>query len=223
MKKKILLLPILSLALCGCTIQDLMFWKKKDEDSNQKDNDESKKEEQPEEETDNRNKRTVTISFCDDAFKIITSGEAGYVFADHPESINEYVSSKAGGDDYLSGFEFENLNTAVYKSVLYLCVGTGYYANSKFKEGSFTWTSKKDIYDIEIKVKAYSKLDSGGSTDIQSVAWIDNESVSLNCESTADPESKVKSVKYANGTKQFTVKATGSRVMLEYLKISWEA
>jgi len=222
MKKKILLFPLLSLALCGCTVQDLMFWKKKDEGTNQKD-DESKKEEQQEQETENRNKRTVTISFCDEGFSSITSGESGYVFSDHLGVLEGYCTTKAGGEDYLSSFEFENLNTAAYGGVLYLCVGTGYYANSKFKQGSFTWTSKKEIYEVEMKVKAYSKLDNGGSTDIQSVAWIDNESVSLNCESTANPESKIKSVKYSNGTKQFTLKSTGSRVMLEYLKISWEA
>lgn len=213
MKKKILLLPLLALTLSGCSFEDLMFWKKKDKEQSEK--------EKEQEEEDNREKRSVTISFCDEDFFGITSGQSGYVFSDHPEVITEYCSTKAGGEDYLTNFEFENLNTASYQGVLYLCVGTGYYANSKFKQGSFTWTSKKDIYEVEIKAKAYSKLDNGGSTDIQSVAWIDNESISLSCESTADPESKVKSVTYKDGRKQFTVKSTGSRVMLEYLKITW--
>ena len=211
MKKKLLLIPLLSLALCGCSFEDLIFWKSKDDESGQK------------QEVDNREKRSATISFCDEDFANITSGQAGYVFSDHPEVISEYCTSKAGGDDYLKSFAFENLNTASYKSTLYLSVGTGYYANDKFKQGKINWSSKKEIYSVEIKVKAYSKLDNGGSTDIQSVAWIENESVSLSCESTADPESKVKSVVLPKGSKQFTIKSTGSRVFLEYLKITWIA
>ena len=37
MKKKLLLIPLFATLLCGCTLEDLMFWKKKDQDTEQKD------------------------------------------------------------------------------------------------------------------------------------------------------------------------------------------
>ena len=154
-------------------------------------------------------------------FSEITSGQAGYVFSDHPEVLQNYCASKLDGTNMLSSIQFENLNTAMYDKTLYLSVGTGYYANDKFKEGLFKWTSKLLLHKVEIQAKAYSKLTSGGLTDPQSVIWIDDESVSLACDTDAAPTSKSLSKEYPNGTSTFSIKSTGSRVMLESLKITW--
>ena len=39
MKKKLLLIPLFATLLCGCTLEDLMFWKSKDSEQGQKDED----------------------------------------------------------------------------------------------------------------------------------------------------------------------------------------
>ena len=164
---------------------------------------------------------TATIPFCGSEFSSVTSGKAGYVFADHPDVLQNYCATMLDATNMLSGITFENLNTAMYKNELYLSVGTGYYANGKFKEGLFKWTSLLPLHKVVIKARAYSKLDTGGSTDIQSVVWIDNNSCSLECASDVDPVSKTLSVDYENGTQTFSIKSTGSRVMLESLTITW--
>ncbi len=45
MKKKLLLIPLFATLLCGCTLEDLMFWKKKDQDTDQKEEDKDKDDE----------------------------------------------------------------------------------------------------------------------------------------------------------------------------------
>ena len=224
MKKNILLILLSCFALTGCEL-DLGFFKLGKETENTPktpENPEENKEIEDDDPTDEQiGEYTVTIPLCGPEFSSITSGQAGYVFADHPDVLDTYCASKLDATNMLSGITFENLNTAVYKNVLYLSLGTGYYANNKFKEGIFTWTSPLPIHKVEIQGKAYSKLDNNGATDIQSVVWIDNTSLSLECASDEDPTSDTLCVEYENGTQSFTLKSTGSRVMLESLKITW--
>ena len=42
MKKKLLLIPLFATLLCGCTLEDLMFWKKKEEEQSQKEDEKPK-------------------------------------------------------------------------------------------------------------------------------------------------------------------------------------
>lgn len=249
MKKNILLILTSCFALTGCelNLDFLNFGKQKNttiqnELSNEDENPKNTENTVDNEENNNNNtppvdpidpvdpvdpiepqigQYTVTIPFCGSEFSKITSGQAGYVFADHPDVLQNYCASKLDATNMLKSITFENLNTAKYKNELYLSVGTGYYANDKFKEGLFKWTSLLPLHKVVIKAKAYSKLDNGGATDTQSVVWIDNTSCSLACASDADPVSKTLCVDYEDGTQTFSIKSTGSRVMLESLTITW--
>ena len=169
----------------------------------------------------------TTISLSDDGFKAITSGQRGYQFDDeshpsHVEDLQEYCLSKLDATNMLDSISCTKCNTAPFKGVLYFCVGTGFYETDNFNEGSFKWTSKLPLHKVEINAMPYSKLDDGGSTDSQSVVWINNESHSLATESNVAPRIETFSKEFEDGTQSFEIKSTGSRVLLESIKITWK-
>ena len=68
---------------------------------------------------------------------------------------------------------------------------------------------------------AYAKEYNGGGfgLDSQSHIWIDSDNHSL--ETNDEPTIQSFSKEYTNGTSEFEIKSTGSRVLLESITITW--
>ena len=240
MKKNFLLVLLSSLTLASCdfSIEQLKFWEKTSDNTQQEGEKESTDQDghqdadpgtdpQVDPGTPPQGTYVHKISLSGSEFSSITSGERGYQFDDeefssHVQDLQKYCASKLDATNMLTSINCIKCNTAPYNNVFYFCVGTGYYGSNKFNEGSFKWTSVLPIHKIEIKAMAYSKLDDGGSTDGQSVVWINDESHSLAQETTVAPTMQTFSKDFPKGVESFEIKSTGSRVLLESITITWD-
>jgi len=139
------------------------------------------------------------------------------------DKLKNYFDSKLEYKNLITNLSCTNLNTAEWKNVVYLCIGTGYYANDKFVEGILKWTSGEKIYRVEIEAMAYAKARSSDTfaTDELSHVWIDTDNHSLETATTTEPTIQTFSKEYAEGVTSFAIKSTGSRVLLKSLKITW--
>jgi len=180
--------------------------------------------------TDLENEYTTTIKTS--GYNFSTFATAAGVQADDesfPEKVellSNCISGQLENKNLLTKLSCEKLNTAEWKSVVYLCVGTGDYANSKpdrqFKPGTLAWTSAEKIYKVEIKAMAYAKQYQGSEFGLDKIShvWIDNDDYSL--ETEIEPELKTFSKTYEEGVNSFSIKSTGSRVLLESITITWK-
>ena len=249
MKKNILLVLLSAALLTGCefdiTLQRLFSGKKKEQETQQNNENSQEKpqenqqsnenqggeqpgnegQEQGGNEQNNKEEYTVTIKTSGSDFSGIAT-QAGVQMDDSNYSENAgklktYFESKLEHENLLTAISCTKLNTAVWKNVCYLCVGTGYFANDAFQSGIIHWTSGKSIYKVEIKAMAYAKEYNGGGfgLDSQSHIWIDSDNHSL--ETNDEPTIQYFSKEYANGTSEFEIKSTGSRVLLESITITW--
>ena len=232
MKKNILLVLLSCFALSGCKfdLSQLKFWESKNnsqESSNNKGEGETIDPVDPNDPHDHQaGSYWSTINLSGSDLASFTSGQPGFQFDDvnHPNNVaalQNYCASKVDGTNMLTQINCSNCNTGVFNSTLYFCLGTGYYVNGAFKEGLFKWTSLLDLHSVEIKCMAYSKLDNNGSTDGQSVVWIDDTSLSLETPTDASPTIHTLKKDYPSGTQSFSIKSTGSRVFIESITIVW--
>lgn len=166
----------------------------------------------------------ASINTSGQDFRVIST-EAGVQIDDTNYSANvtklkEYFDSKLEYKNLITNLSCTKLNTAVWQDVCYLCIGTGYYINDRFAEGDLTWTSAKKIYKVEIEAMAYAKAyQSGFGVDQISHVLIDEDDHSL--ETTEEPVIQSFSKEYSEGVTSFSIKSTGSRVLLKSLKITW--
>ena len=251
MKKNILLVLLSAALLTGCefdiTLQRFFGSKKKEEETqqnnensqekpeenqhsngnenqNQNENQQGNDDQKPVD--DNKQEYKVTINTSGTDFSAIST-EAGVQMDDNAYSANagklkDYFVSKLDDNNLLTNLSCTKLNTVVWKSVCYLCIGTGYHVNGNFVEGSFKWTSQVKIYKVEIEAMAYAKEYNGGTFGVDSASHvlIDNEDHSL--ETTEEPILQKFSKEYADGANSFSIKSTGSRVLLKSLTITWK-
>ena len=186
MKKKILLLPLLSLALCGCSFEDLMFWKTKDQDTDQKESEKQNEEKEttPETpvtpgETENlKNPFTTTINFYGDSLP--NEWTAPGVSMDSTllscqtqnERLNNLTNAQLEKSGLLTELFFTKINTAWYDSSdLVIQIGTGNPSKDSFNSGTFIWTSSKKIYKVDVTAQCYTKPE--GTTDVDAHLQID--------------------------------------------------
>lgn len=225
MKKNLLFLLALSFSLIGCEKDE----EKPAENSQPTENQEIEQgENEQEENTENLQEYTATIPLSGTDFNPIATDAGVQIdstdYANNKKKFVDYCDSFLEYENLISDIVCTNLNTAKVDGVTYLCVGTGAASKDKFKEGSLKWKSGKKIYKVEIKAMAYSKLnDYLGVTnaDTLSHVWIDANDYSLECEESATPEIKTFSSSYSSGVQSFTIKATGSRVLLKEMIITW--
>ena len=124
--------------------------------------------------------------------------------------INEQLDNK----DLLKQFECKKLNSAVWDSDCMLA-----FSNGSFDEAWIKWTSKVNIYKVEINVQCYSKV--SGATDRNAHISIDDLDCSLEIGEDETPAFKVFSKEYAEGTKNFKLEAHNGRVLMKSFTITW--
>ena len=253
MKKNILILLLSAVLLTGCefdaTLQQF-FNKNNDEDKTQQNNAENTEnsQEKPLNSSENQNNEvekptdtnpqeseeekpslenefTVTIKTSGQEFlSYATKAGVQTEDGDNAEKLTKYFEDNLAKQNLLTSISFTKLNTAVWNDVVYLCIGTGYYAHidgNKFAEGNLTWNSGEKIYKVEIKALAYAKKDNNYlGIDKISHVWIDEDDHSLETES--EPELQTFSKTYEEGVNSFSIKSTGSRVNLESITITWK-
>ena len=250
MKKNILLVLLSAVLLTGCefdiTLQRLFSGRKKEQETQQNNENSQEKPEENQQSGENQSEQgggdqggnqqgnegqeqlqeyTVKINTSGSDFNTISSS-AGFQIDDSNYQANagklkDYFESKLEYENLLTNLACSKLNTAVWKSVCYLCVGTGYYVNDKFVEGLLKWTSGEKIYKVEIEAMAYAKEYSGSDFGVDTIShvWIDSDDHSL--ETDAEPVMQTFSKEYADGVNSFSIKSTGSRVLLKSLTITW--
>jgi len=226
MKKKLLFVPLIGMLLAGCSVEDLMFWKKKDAETGQNESGKSTPEDgggqKPE--LDTEYKITISLAgetFCSEmgirgtGYKINDSDSA-----DHKETFKTYLSSKLRYDGLLTSIACSELNTAPYGSSFCLCAGTRNDSSSSgFDSGIFTWNSSKTISKVELKARGYYK--ELGAKDVNAHIKIDEEDYSLEYDASSEPEFEVVSKDYSDGVESFTLSSLGGRVMFEEISITW--
>ena len=225
MKKKILLLPLLALTLSGCSFEDLMFWKKKDEEANQKDGD--KKDTDPGE----TDPGEVDPDLETYEATVMTSGSdfaSNFSSGSHFDTETKISQFKTYLDDQLeyqhliTSISCDNLHSQAYESTTYWQFGSSNGA------GSFTWQSDVKIYKVEATVLCFAKYDSYHQIyNIDSWAHFKIDDVDQDLtydteESTKLPEEVTFSKSYSSGTKSFTLESQYGRVFVKQLKITWK-
>jgi len=230
MKKNILFALLTSFTLVGCNfnVDQLKFWEKQESTNNETTPEQPVTPVTPVDPVipeDGTYVSTINLSGADLAS--FTSGQAGHQFDDsgnsaNVEALQKYCAKQLDATNMLTQISCTKCNIAEYNNKIYFCVGTGYYVNNKFNEGSFKWTSMLPLHKVEIKTMPYSKLGGGGSTDAQSVVWIDDSSLSLATTPETAPVMQTFSKEYPDGTQSFEIKSTGSRVLIESITITWK-
>lgn len=172
---------------------------------------------------------TATIALSGGTFASFAK-EAGKQIDDlnhtsEKEELVLYISSKLEYDSTLENLSCTNLNTTEWETGAALCVGTGYFGKGKFKSGSLTWTSAFSIYSVEIKARAYTKMDDYAGIEIidePAKLKIDQEDpVSLVDEGATEVSIITISKSYEEGTDSFTITSIDARVLLQEITITW--
>lgn len=229
MKKKILLLPLLSLVLAGCSFEDLMFWKKKDQDTDQKED--SEKENDPGKETEPDDPGTVdpelqtytaTISTSGTEFATAFSAGSHFDTDEKKENLKDYFDNQLEYQNLITSISCDNLHSQKFNSVTYWQFGSGSGV------GTFTWNSDVKIYSVEATVLCYAKYDD--YHEIYNIdSWshfligdVDQDLTYDTQEGTKIPEEVLVSKSYNSGTKSFTLGSQYGRVFVRELKITWK-
>ncbi len=154
MKKKILLLPLLSIALVGCSFEDLMFWKKKDNEQSEKE----KEQEQEQTQDEPKNYKTLTIETFGDGLDEFLN-DAGHV-SDCLDEFTNYLKNQSTAN-LITSVAIENLHGREWDDNLYLQFGSGQQAI-----GSLDINFANKVYKVDAKVLCYSKtFIPGGQTE----------------------------------------------------------
>lgn len=237
MKKNALLLLLMGAMLTGCDFLPFLNQKQTQPENNTQETDDSHEEEHHEEEhqddDDQEEKEdlvteyTQTIKFSGNDFHAIATAAGVQIndseYAENVRKLTEYCDSFLEYENLISSLSCTRLNTAEWNEKVYLCVGTGYYANNKFNAGKLQWNSIEKIYKVQIKAQAYAKLNnySGNTYDYPAHVWIDNDDHSLEFASPAEPTLQTFEKTYTEGVTKFVISSTGARVLLDEITITW--
>ena len=239
MKKKLLFIPLFGLLLAGCSFEDLMFWKKKDDDSSQKEGDKDPGDSDPEIKT-----TTKTINFYGDYMD--SNWKAPGVSMDSTldscktqnERLLGVVNNQVSDTSLLSELYFTKLNTGWYDATqtsLVLQLGGG--SGDNFTSGTLTWTSTKKIYKGDVEAQYYTKT--GGATESSAYlnieagdkgtdAWKERpiENSQTKDRNFAPEEGETLTYKtctnsYTEGITRFRLTSLDGRMFLKSLTITW--
>ncbi len=212
MKKKILLLPLLSLTLSGCSFEDLMFWKKKDQDTDQKDT--SKEDEEKTEPEEQKNYKTCTIKTYGEEFDEIFND--GGKISDKIDQFTTYLQNQSSTYNSISTFEVNNLFAREWNNDLYLQFGSGSNAI-----GELNIVFSSNVYKVEAKVLCYSKtfIPAGQTDPITNVdSWSHFSINGKDNELSYDEEKGIEIFTFENeinsGTKTISLASSMGRVLM---------
>lgn len=244
MKKNIFVLIASTLVLSGCSIlRNSVFdiFNHSKEKPNNPENQEEQKQEQEEKQGEQEEHHedqehseggfdeeyTVTIKLSGDEFSTIATKQGFQINdTDYPQNVEilkNYCASYLEHDKLLTSLNCTKLNTAEIDDKVYLCVGTGYFANDKFNQGILKWNSEEKIYKVEIKAQAYLKRNSysGDIIDYPAHVWIEEDDHSSEVEQGSTPVVQTFTKEFNDGVNSFSIKSTGARVLLEEITITW--
>lgn len=232
MKKKLLFFPLLGLMLSGCSVDDLMFWKQKEDETKENKETPSQQENQSKP-ADGQGTNTdggsgdkpVQGEF---SATILTSGSVfAEAFTDRTqftgntgaEKLETYLKSQLSNKSYLTEFSCDTSQAITYKDTRILQIG------SSSANGFFTWTSQNVlIYSVEATVMTYTKYDTTNEiwrTDTETHFKIDEVDEALTVNDSNEPVEHIVKKDYEDGTTQFTLAQTGGRAFVKQIKITW--
>lgn len=170
---------------------------------------------------------TATIKFCSPDFNSVATAAGVQMddstYKDNADKLRNYIDAQLAYLNLVNSISCAKLNTAEYNGTTYLCVGTGYYLNDKYTEGSLVWNSEVKIYHVELKAMTYVKINdySGNIVDRLGVIHLDDVNGSVEVPEGDTPKTTTISKDYVSGVNSFTISSTGGRVLLSEITITW--
>ena len=246
MKKKLLFIPLIGMLLAGCSFEDLMFWKKKEDGSS------GKEPENPGEKGDDNpttGSVTKTINFYGSYLPSEWTNPGNVMDSTllskktQNDKLVKLTNSQVNDTSCLSELFFTNLNTAFYDSNnIVIQIGLGNPAKGDFISGTFVWTSAKKITKVEVTGQCYYKTE--GATDSAAHMKIEaggkgedvtkdndyqrpiTDPVTADMDFTVKEETptyKTYTNEYSEGVNRFCLTSLGGRVLLKSLTITWNS
>lgn len=246
MKKNLLLILSSIFALSGCEFDITLFrlFGKSDSEPNNSQNSQNSQEnpkenEKQKQETDNTNTNnkdeqpgtskeyTATIKLNgSEMCSVLGINNTGHQFdstntnSENVISLLNYLNSQLEDKTLFSSLQCVKMNTAAYESSYCLSLGTGYYlGDSGFNPGMFTLASKSNISKVEVKALAYFKQ--GWTADMISHIQINGEDHSLELAENQTPTLQTFTKEFNDENKTIELTSTGSRVLLDSIKVTW--
>jgi len=171
---------------------------------------------------------TATIEAHGADFKRLFPEGYNFELSSGPTLLKEFIDDQLEYLNLISSVECVKCTSRDNESDTYFQIGTGSPAKGKFNEGTFKWNSIEKIYKVEITAFNYSNPYNDYSTgnlvpnvDTDGHIWIDDDDNSLEIGSSEMPQTKTFTKEYENGVNSFTLKATGGRILIEKMKITW--
>ncbi len=144
------------------------------------------------------------------------------------EELFEYIDDQLEYYELISEISCVKCTTRKVDSDTFFQIGTGSPAKDKFNEGTFKYSSDVKIYKVEITAFNYSNPYQDWQTgqtihnvDNLGHLHIDDLDTSFEIASNAAPVTKTIVKEYVEGTNSFTLKATGGRMLVSEMKITW--
>ena len=144
------------------------------------------------------------------------------------QELLEYIDNQLAYYDLISEITCTKCTTRKVNSDTFFQIGTGSPAKYEFNEGVFNYSSKVKIYKVEVTAFNYSNPYKDWQTG-QTVHNVDNLGhlhldeldTSFEIGSNESPVTKTIVKEYAEGTNKFSLKATGGRMLVSEMKITW--
>lgn len=226
MKKKLLFIPLFGMLLAGCSIEDLMFWKKKDDQGQTsqdsaitgddhsggpKDDDTQGKEQEGLKEFDIK---TYGNDF-DDIFN-----DGGHI-ADKETEFTEYLKNQVASVNAIKSVSSDNLHAREWNNDLYLQFGSGSNAI-----GTLDIVFTSNVSKVEAEVLCYSKTftPNGQTEPVMNVdSWSHFSINGKDNELSFDEEKGIEIMTFTNTfetpTKTIQLASSMGRVLLKQFKI----
>lgn len=225
MKKNILLIPVLATLMCGCTVDDLMFWKQKEAEQSQNEekssgntgqNENQGQQNQPQEL--GHNDYTVSLQTSGSGFVAKFPAGSHFDTSAKQESLKGYLESQLQYANLIKSVACTNLHSQAWYNETYLQFGSG------SGSGALAFQSDVKIYKVSVKVLCYAKYDSYHQiTNIDSWSHflINDQDNDMTYDGQSNPSVMSFENTFESGVNTFTLASKDGRVFLKEVSITW--
>ena len=225
MKKKLLFIPLVGMLLAGCSIDDLMFWKQKQDEQGQKDEkssgnpDETGKDEGKDQGEELVGKEyTATIQTSGSGFATKFSAGSHFDNSDKQTSLKGYLDSQLQYINLIKTISCTNLHSQSWDNQTYLQFGSGSGV------GGLSIESDVKIYKVSVKVLCYAKYDSYHqitNVDSWSHFHINEQDNDMTYDGNTNPSVMSFENTFESGINTLNLVSQYGRVFLKEMTITW--
>ena len=220
MKKNILLIPLLATLMCGCTVNNLMFWKSKQEEQSQNDQNSSGNTDNNDGNPSGQTQEGHTVTIQTSGTDFVSRFSAGsHIDTDAKQTaLKEYFQSQLQNTDLIKSVACTNLHSQEWDNNTYLQFGSG------TGSGAIAIESNLKIYKVSVKVLCFAKYDSYHEiTNIDSWSHflINDQDNDMTYDGQSNPSVMSFENTFESGVNTFTLASKDGRVFLKEMTITW--